>query len=141
MEFDKKAYQHFSIPCIYKLMNGLQSDHEKKMALLNDSFMRIYDILVRNNILPTVISNMTCKIISSTHIFYQLTEKNYTFLINIHLHTTRKEKPHLKFVIKNIKSKLEINEKFLVDKFDNELSTKFMMYFRNAFFSYYLCGV
>jgi len=135
--FEKEDFQHFKLPKVYKLVKDLQKDHDKKMISLNTAFVRIYDILIANNIDPFILEEMETKILSPILINYSITSKNYTFSIDLNLKITKRDPGNVNFMLKNANTKLQLSEKFKLETYDNDFSTKFMMYFRNSFFSYY----
>jgi len=137
MTIDRTSFKHLNIEPIQKLFNDLNDDHTKKMLILNDVFIKIYEVLVENNIDIYVFNDMKCSFLSPTHLVYAVTEKTYTFSIHLHLEKTKKLKPHGRFVLKNNHTQFTIEEILKTSAYRDDLPAKFILYFTNSFPRYY----
>jgi hypothetical protein len=129
--------KHLNIDSIHKLMDDLNNDHGAKMLRLNEVFIKVYDVLVENNIDVYVFNDMKLIWVTGNHLQYTVSEGNHVFEIHLHLEKTKKVKPHARFVIKNMKSKRVLDEKLPVHDFNDQLPPSFVMMFQNIFPRYY----
>ena len=126
----------FAIHGVASVFTQLETDYQKKLKLLRDSYTRIYSIFGENGILLEILNNMTIFYVHGFHISYQIDQGKYKFIVDLHL-VEGKVQPHLVFTIKNTASKKIIQHTFLVYTDELTLSSQFMLLFRNAFATYY----
>lgn len=135
-QIDENDNAHLAIVNIQAMMNDLKRDHDFKMMTLNDTYAKIFNILVENDINPRILNNMSHKFVTGDHLLYDICEKNWHFFIHLHLHDP-KIGVHITFVLKNIKTDVIIEETITVYKSGTKLSNKFILFFRNSLSSYY----
>lgn len=137
MTIVRDSIKHLNIDCIQQLIDDLNNDHGAKMLRLNEVFIKVYDVLVDNNIYVHIFNDMKLIWVTGNHLQYSVKEKNHVFEIHLYLEKTKKVKPYARFIIRNTTSKLVLDEKMDAHDFNDGLPAKFIMYFQNLFPRYY----
>lgn len=128
--------KHLKISALRTNLLEFQDEYNARLKLLNMAFIKIYDVLEKNNINPRILDNMLYELISEFEISFKLIEKKYHLSINVRV-KHNKQDPHVIFSLKNLKTGFLVEEAFHIYKPESTLTAQFVMFFKNNFKSYY----